>query len=676
MTGPMRRLGTLLVALLLLVPPSAPAAAQETPSVRLTLVSQTPWNSLDRRELTVRIRAVNTGTEPVGDLSIGLTLWEPVLSRTAFEDSLVADPTTAVVQAETFRREASIGGGEARDFELHMDLTSPGVSTTRSDVYPLKVDLRSGLTSVAALRIPVVFLVKRPVTPLDLAWTFVLHEPIGFSPDGVFRSPALERSLAPGGQLAGELAALVALALDPRPTPVDVAVSPVLLTQLLRMRDGYSVIERGETHEVSAGKGGAAAAATAIAQLRRIATSDEVELSALPFSAPRLAALAAGGLAHDLDAQLRRGRELVATALGRQPSISLLRPPDSSLDQASLEGLVARGVRTLLLDPTSVRPTPQPLGFAAPAVVSLEADTGTACGVVSDPSVEALLDSPIIGEDPVRAARAVLGELAVIWLEQPSRARSLAIVLPEGFTAPSAFFGPLVRAISHAPWLAPRSATDLAQDPRFTPSEPSKLVPSSDLFSRAYVDEIRADRRRLETYDPMLVRESAEPARLDGLILLAESGQFVGNEAPGRRFLGSVRDEIAHVFDAVHPDPDQTVTLTSSAGGSIPVRVTNANDFPVHVILRLVSPHLRSPDIDGVLDPHATITLNFDVRLNTTGRFPVDVQVVSPSGRVVNEATLIVRSTGFNRIALLITIAAAAVLLLLWARRFLPRRTS
>jgi hypothetical protein len=35
-----------------------------------------------------------------------------------------------------------------------------------------------------------------------------------------------------------------------------------------------------------------------------------------------------------------------------------------------------------------------------------------------------------------------------------------------------------------------------------------------------------------------------------------------------------------------------------------------------------------------------------------------------------------VRSTVYNRIALLITIAAAFVLLGLWARRFLPRRTS
>ena len=38
--------------------------------------------------------------------------------------------------------------------------------------------------------------------------------------------------------------------------------------------------------------------------------------------------------------------------------------------------------------------------------------------------------------------------------------------------------------------------------------------------------------------------------------------------------------------------------------------------------------------------------------------------MVSPSGRLIGETTLVVRSTAYNRIALLITIGAALVLLL------------
>ena len=65
------------------------------------------------------------------------------------------------------------------------------------------------------------------------------------------------------------------------------------------------------------------------------------------------------------------------------------------------------------------------------------------------------------------------------------------------------------------------------------------------------------------------------------------------------------------------------------------------------------------------------------------GRRPIDgrvltveVQVAAPAGRVLEVQPLTVRSTVYNRIALFITIGAAVLLLALWARRFLPRRTS
>jgi len=56
------------------------------------------------------------------------------------------------------------------------------------------------------------------------------------------------------------------------------------------------------------------------------------------------------------------------------------------------------------------------------------------------------------------------------------------------------------------------------------------------------------------------------------------------------------------------------------------------------------------------------------------GRFEVHVLMVSPSGRLIGETEIVVRSTAYNRIALLITIGAALVLLLLWGRRFVPGR--
>ncbi|HKZ75791.1 MAG TPA: DUF6049 family protein, partial [Actinomycetota bacterium] len=627
-------------------------------------------------ELDVEVRAENLGFEPIGELSIGWTLWGPVFERLTYERSLVADPEDAVfIDGDTLPRKGTIEPGRSRVFTVRLALDSEVIATDTSLIYPLKIDLRSGFTSLAAIRTPVIFLVRQPEIPLNLAWTFVLHEPIGFGPDGVFTSTALEQELATGGGLAGEIRSLLTLTEDGSQTPIGVAVSPALLTNLVRMRDGYAVMDEGERRQVKVGEGGAAAAAQALVGLRQIAAAPEVELSALPFAAPSLPALAASGLSADLTTQLERGRQTVATALGRTPNPAILRPPGSAVDQASLDQLPGQGVTLLLLDDWAAPPPPQPLGFVAPPTTSLPAGGGEIAALVSDADVQALFGWELMAEDPVLGAQAILGELAQIWLEQPGVERGIAVTFPDAFGPPGAFFGPLVRGIAAAPWVRKTTATALSQ--AFPPPGPGQLAPAlSPTFPPEYVETIKQTRRRIGIYRSMLVAESDEPDRLETLLLLAESGQFLGDQTTGSWFARYARDSVGAVFNAIRPDTDQVITLTSSAGTGIPMRVTNGNDEPVRVTIRLVSPHLQgTPESSMVLDARSTRTVNFDVSLTTTGRFPVNVQIASPSGRMIGESTLIVRSTAYNRIALIITFGAAAVALLVWARRFLPRRT-
>jgi hypothetical protein len=673
----MRRFaGPLLVAFALILLPVPQASAQE-PAVRLMLVSQTPWNSTSERTLEVKVGVQNLTDQSLADLSVGWTLWGPVFTRTDFENSLTADPENAVaIGGDTIVQEGTIGPGGSRVFTVRLTLESDGISATESLIYPLKIDLRTGFTSLAALRTPVIFLVRRPQTPLRLVWTFVLHEPVSFDPHGVFTSTSLEHDLAQGGRLAGEIRALLAMTEDRAQTPLDVAVSPVLLADLAQMRSGYAVIDAGKRRQVKEGAGGAAAAAEAIADLRQIVGAPEVELSALPFAAPNLPSLSSGGLSPDLNTQLQQGRDSVDTILGRQPDPALLRPPGSALDPASLDHLAARGVRLLIVDPTTVPPASQPLGFAPPPITSLRTSSGPVTALVSDPNVAAMLSSELVTEDPVRAAQAVLGELAAIWLEQPGLDRGIAVTFPEGFDPSGAFFGQLVRGVAGAPWLRKSTASAMAE--AFPPASESKLAATVPVpFPSTYVDIIKQTRRRIETYRTMLVDESVEPDRLDAMLLLAESGQFLVDQSAGLSFVGSAREDIASVFGAVRPDTTQPITLTSSSGTGIPIRVTNGNREPLRISVRLVSSHLRgSPQSSLVLNADSTQTVNFDVQLNTTGRFPVIVEVTSPSGRVISSHTLIVRSTAYNRFALFITIGAALLALLVWARRFVPRRTS
>jgi len=653
----------------------------------MVLLAQTPWagpptagegattqGPPEVPTIDLRFRATNLGGTTLEDLTIGVTLYGRVLSRTAYEQSLVADPVPAVViEAETLAREGTIEPGQGRSFEVSLPLDAPGIDPASSGIYPLKVDLRSGGVPLAAIRTPVINLVREPEQPLALSWTFVLHEPIAFRPDGVFTTTALEDALQPRGRLTGQLEALDDVA-SSGSTPVDVAISPVLVTQLTRMRDGYVVHTPDGTQEVSADEGGAAAAAGALATLRRIAASPAIALSALPFSAPQIPSIISGGLARDLDVQLLRGREVVSAALGAAPDPAVLRPPGGALDDAAVDALAARGIRILALDPGSVESPLEPLGFAPPPVTALRENADVAA-LLPDPAVSTLITSPLVGEDPVLGAQVALGELAAIWQELPGQARGLTLVFPETLELPGAFYGRFIQNTAAAPWLRPVTAADLVA--AFPPDDPNTLaLPTPRSFGFLYVEELKQTRRRVDVYRSMIVEDSLEPERLETQLMLAESGDFLDDTSAGFAFVQAASDEIDAAFQAVRPEAGPVVTLTSRSGSTIPVRVTNEADEAFQVSIALVSQYLEgAPHEDLVLGPGEAQELTFEVDLKATGRFPVLVQVVAPIGRVVNESEFVVRSTAYSRIALIITIAAGAVLLLLWARRFLPRRT-
>ena len=683
----MRRLLAFIVAtcgvLVLSVPwtvlwPLETAWAQDVPAVRLTLLSQTPWNSSfeggNGRLLLLRFRAENLSDAPIDDLSIGVTLYGRLISRTAFEQSLTADAGIAL-QAETVPREGRLEPGATRDFEVELPLDSPGISTTESGVYPLKIDLRSGFTSLVALRTPVIFLVRRPELPLSLSWTFVLDHPIGFDPAGVFTSADLEVALKPGGTVASQIRSLRELVRGDSPTAVDVEVSPMLLGQLERMRDGYRILRKGKETVVGGDAEGAVAAAQALLDLRSIARGDTVRVSALPFSMPELPSLVAAGLDRDVPLQLQRGDDEVRTALEITPISGVLRPPGAALDETSLRELTAAGVSTLVVGPSTVAPLSQdPLGFAGPPTAAL--DGGALDAIVPDPAVMTLLGSELVRNDPVLGAQAMLGELATIWQEQPGVARGVALVLSEDLAAPGAFYAPFARGVAGAPWIRTMHAAEFVG--AFPPQEAPPLVaPATRRFAPSYVEQLRQARRRVETLRSMLVRPSDGPDRFDTLLLLAESRQFLSNPSDGLAFIAAVRDAVGAVFDGITVETPDVITLTSSTGSSVPVRVSNDSNEALRVRVALVSQHLRDPPTTELeLVPGGSQLVTFAVNVRSTGRFKVELRVVAPGGRILEKTSFVVRSTVYNRIALFITIAAAVVLLGLWVRRLLPRRTS
>ncbi|MGH2596185.1 MAG: DUF6049 family protein [Actinomycetota bacterium] len=648
------------------------AHAQGAASATLTLVSQTPWNTLSDPVSEVAIRAVDVGATAIGDLSIGVTIGAAVRSRTVYETSLTNGPELPIFAA-AIPEDGTLEPGGSRRFRTTVDLsTIGGISPGDSLVYPMRIDLRSGGAQLAVIDTALIFLVRAPEAPLMVSTTMELMAPIAFGPDGRLTDPTFETAIAPEGTLGAEVAALDRMAGDAR-SAVDLAVEPALLDQLNRMADGYVRVD-GTT--VANGTGPAADADTLLTQLRHAVASPNVHVTAMPFSAPTIPSLLASGLAQDLSVQLAAGRDVVRQILGIEPSSAVVRPPGAAVDDAAVGAITALGASTILGNADTVARPPQPNGFAPLPTASLDIGGRTVALVLPDPGTQALLAQTAFLADPVRAAQATLGELATIWREQPvpSAPRGIAISLPAGL--PSRFWGAFLGRLASAPFLGPTSASDLVA--RIPPPAPSSLaVLATDRFSPEYVEAIKGERRDLLAFRSMLVQPSVIPDRLSRDLLYAESAAYLGNEDAGRAWIDNVNSVTHDLFSQAVPDTSQTFTFLSDSA-SIPLRMGDPGDLPITFTVQLRSSRFRFPDGDQqsvtLTEPNQIVT--FKATALAAGQSTIQVVLRAPSGRPIQQTTLTVRSTSVNRIAVAVMVAAALVLITLWSRRLFRRPTS
>jgi hypothetical protein len=454
------------------------------------------------------------------------------------------------------------------------------------------------------------------------------------------------------------------------PSAVNLVVMPRLLEELARMAAGFT----GPAGEVPTGEGAAADAAAVLSDVREAASAAATELTALPYADPSVAALLSSGLDEDLGAQELLGRTVVAEILGAEPG-PVARPAGGDLDQATLDRFAAAPV--VLGDAGALDVPPDPLGLALPPTGAALASVGTPVPVVlPDLGVQGLLSSELAQTDPVLTAQAALGELAAIWQEAPGTPGRGAAVSTADVSLPAGFWQPFARRVAGAPFLRLVPATELVE--AVPPTRPLALASrSSAVFSRSYTQSIKEERRRLEAFSSMLVQESDEPERLARTIFAAESAAFLQDESPGRALLAAVHAITEEAFAATVPRAPQVFTLTSTSG-TIPILLGDPGERDLRVVVELNSSQLRFPSGDRreIVLERAEQVVAFDVQAASTGQITVEVLVRAPSGRVVGETRLLVRSTAYSRIALIITGAAALGLVALWARRFLRRRTS
>jgi Family of unknown function (DUF6049) len=662
LTGPI----LLLVALSGLVHASHPAMAQDEPSLSMTLLSQPAWTG-QRRPLDLSFEATNTSSVSLDSLTVELLILAPARSRSLFELSIHSDPTP-VIAAYPFPQQGTLEPGERRTFRIGQAMDQL-VVRGESALYPLRVELRSRDVPVGVLRTPTVFLIERPLVPLNLAWTWVLSEPLQYDPNGVFRPGTIEADVAPGGRLYSVVEALSRV----RHRAVDLVVSPTLLDQLERMAGGYKIAAgNGRVRAVARGTGGAAAAEHILALLREVTSRRNVELVAYPMGDPSIPALLRAGMGKDLDRLVEEGRQVVASVLGRSTVDDVARPPGSALDLPTLSKMASLGALTAVVDPGFLT-FPK---FLSPPTASLVSGSTSLTAVLPDPEVEELIRA--WAPDPRLAAQVALGHLASIWFELPGTpGRGAALMFPEKLAAPPPFYPAFVSLIRSSPWLHPQTASAFTTTvpPGVHRQVPAKTYP---VFPPPYLDNLERAKTSLAHFSRAI--QGADPLidRLRHNLLLAGSGAFLTDPASGQRFIGSVDRTARRVYDHIGIGTS-VVTLTSRAG-FIPVTLENGSGYTATVVLQFISDRrleFSGGDARTVVLPPTDKTLTIGVKSLANGRIPIRVRLVTPGEffpEVIAERGLVVRSTAYNRVALIVTIGAALFLLAWWGRRFLPRR--
>jgi hypothetical protein len=653
----------------------APSAAQEEPAVRLLLVEQTPFATAED-PFEVEVRATNPTTTPFEDLSLAVTVWSAARTRSDYAQVLEAEPISPL-GIKVFPLRGSLGPGATRSFEAEWERLAFLVERAENALYPVTVELRTADARLAELRSALVFVMDPPLAPLDVAACFVLDAPVRIRADGALLDTEVEEQILAGGRLD-----VIVGALEDTSAPVTVVVSPLLLEALADMRDGFRVVTGEGVEERPPDDPTAVAAGDLLDRISEVARrTDTTELVALPYASPSVPSIIEARLEDDLALQIERGRAVAEAMLGVVPSQTIFRPPASALTDESLRelpGILSEdGTAEALLVDADV--FPPPAGLAVTPHGAAPVAEGSLTAVTPDPVVETR--TAAAEQDPALGAMWTIGELSAIYFERPSIPRGVAVVFGEGERPPGRFLRVFLEGLevpSGIRWLRGVKATRVAvgQPPPDDPTEPRELqapsrAPGLSSAVVAGLDEGRADVAALAS----MADQSPLLDELRRGLLLAQSRYLAGHELDRLSLIGSVQAAVAAELDKIHPPLASSITLTSQ-GGIIPVTLRNDAGYPVRV--RLI---LRSTRLQFVGGRSQVVPLErpvqqfvFPVRAQTTGRFPVRVELETPDGVPIGSSRIVVRSTAYNRIALLITTGAALFLALWWGRRLLSRR--
>jgi hypothetical protein len=275
----------------------------------------------------------------------------------------------------------------------------------------------------------------------------------------------------------------------------------------------------------------------------------------------------------------------------------------------------------------------------------------------------------------------LVAQVAVRAAEDPATSHYVLIVAPRQLD-PSPTAAEAILATAHAFWSSGLTLAAATNPPAVRPADHGQLVPPAQGSAGLPPLTIRAAQhltRLVPALRTMLSSEDADAllGTLPATVQRAESTAWRTDPAAGAAYAGRMSQRLDGIESGVHILNTGTYTLASS-NAPLPVVIQNDLPVPARILLRVRTanglPGFSAREVKHQIEPGQRVTVHVATRVSRAGRFLVQATLYTPSGVPISAPVdLTVNSTALGTIGVIITVVAAAVLVLALLVRFVGR---
>jgi hypothetical protein len=711
------RAGAVVLAVLLCALPVGPAggAVPQTPSSAARALPGQPTPPQSARERTSRPARAKTPVAVILD-SVGPKTVRPSsrVTVTGYLQNQSGQPITGALVRLRWRTRPVNGRTELTQFAGNTPpaLISAGASkpvpgavapggqaSWRLDTTARQLGMKDfgvyaiGVEALSALGQPLgsqtTFLTFMPSAkaaqpkPTKVAWVWPMIDRPRRASDTTFVDDQLESDLGPTGRL-GSLARVGEQGVKNSRTPITWAIDPALLDDVREMTKGYTV--KNAKQPKGARRPKSKVAETWLNQLRL--PNDPYFTT--PYADPDEVALVRQRLGRHL--KVAYGNMAVAKDIMGRPQASAIGwPVNGVAGQQTLDAMAGYGTKTFLMS-SEVLISPDPQGYTAGATTTLQTARDTKPTLVYDSTISDVIsgDTRSPGTE-VLAEQRFLAETAMITAEMPNRPRTLVITPQRRWNPKPEFAENLLNWTAKAPWLkdVPLSSLEKAAPERRTFTGYPVGYERYELGD-TYLKNVEQIAARAARFASIFDRQAGQlPANAyERAVLRMESTYWRGRDRRARSFRQSVSAAVDAAIDQVHLVPAKRIGLAGN-NGFIPVTVANdLEDLTANVVLRVTPQNPGRLEIGGGaksgagrewrlrIRPGLKETVNIPVEVNANGYTILALELLAPEQKrkFGEDRSITVHTTGYGRMALLITGGALAVLFIGVGMRVLRAR--